>query len=193
MATEERQANIALRKLVFEEFHGLSFFRAVQLIELLDSRRQVGESLSPADEPVRFKVKPNMGFPPSDIAGVREAVDGKTVEMQVTFMGLLDVAGRASALVHHACHGAPCRKGFNADLVSRHLPSPADLALLPGMEEEPVCRQLPGRKAGSLFRLSSESDRPGYRGAGRQNRFSVRFPCLFRRTDGAAGLLRRCY
>jgi len=93
VATEERQANIALRKLVFEEFHGLSFFRAVQLIELLDSRRQVGESLSPADEPVRFKVKPNMGFPPSDIAGVREAVDGKTVEMQVTFMGLLDVAG----------------------------------------------------------------------------------------------------
>lgn len=93
MATQERQPDTALRKLVFEEFHGLSFFRAVQLIELLDSRRQVGESLSPAEEPVRFRVKPGLGFPPSDIADVREIAEEKSVEMMVTFMGLLGASG----------------------------------------------------------------------------------------------------
>ncbi len=93
MATEERQPDTALRKLVFEEFRGLSFFRAVQLIELLDSRRKVGESLSPSEEPVRFKVKPGLGFPPSDIVSVRETAEEKSVEMQVSFMGLLGAAG----------------------------------------------------------------------------------------------------
>ncbi|MRR37960.1 type VI secretion system baseplate subunit TssG, partial [bacterium] len=93
MAAEKRQPDTALRRLLFDEFHGLSFFRAVQLIELLDSRRLVGESLSPAEEPVRFSVKPGLGFPPSDIAGVREAADEDTVEMQVTFMGLLGASG----------------------------------------------------------------------------------------------------
>ncbi len=93
MATQERQANSALRKLVLEEFHGISFFRAVQLIELLDSRRMVGESLSHVEEPVRFKVKPSLGFPPSDIESVKEVDEEKNIEMSVTFMGLLGASG----------------------------------------------------------------------------------------------------
>ncbi len=93
MATEKRQPNTALKKLLFEKFHGLSFFRAVQLIELLDSRRKVGETLSPAGDPVRFTVKPGLGFPPSDIARVREGEEGGAIEMIVTFMGLLGPTG----------------------------------------------------------------------------------------------------
>lgn len=87
MATEKRQPDTALRTLLFEQYHGLSFFRAVQLLEMLDPDRQVGEQLLPAKESVRFSVKPELRFPPGDISMIRETADKGRVEMQVAFMG----------------------------------------------------------------------------------------------------------
>ncbi|GAM09408.1 hypothetical protein OR1_01686 [Geobacter sp. OR-1] len=88
MATAKRQPDTALKNLLFEQFHGLSFFRAVQLIELLDPDRKVGASLSPAQEPVRFGVKPELRFAPSDISAISKGGDDQKIEMQVSFMGL---------------------------------------------------------------------------------------------------------
>lgn len=69
------------------------FFQAVALLErMLDSKRPVGHFSSPADEAVRFRANPRMGFPASEIQHL-ELHDDSPAEMMVNFMGLTGPMG----------------------------------------------------------------------------------------------------
>ncbi|HOJ14501.1 MAG TPA: type VI secretion system baseplate subunit TssG [Deltaproteobacteria bacterium] len=71
-----------------------SFFEAVHLLELFSGRPGgLGTEASPAREPVRFKVRPSLVFPASEIASLEPGGDGSPPEMEVTFMGLVGPSG----------------------------------------------------------------------------------------------------
>ena len=94
MAREKRKSGTALKDRLFKEFFTFSFFKAVHLLEnLLPGRKQIGQTLNPMEEAVRFSVKPGFTFPPSDISGLQSAEQDSPVEMSVAFMGLVGPSG----------------------------------------------------------------------------------------------------
>jgi len=95
MATEERQPDPALEERLFEEFGRFSFFKAVHLLECMrPEKERLGESLEPANEPVRFSAPPGLKFPPSEISDLRPGEEEDSpAEMSVAFMGLLGPSG----------------------------------------------------------------------------------------------------
>jgi type VI secretion system protein ImpH len=94
MATSERRSGPALKEHLIQECGRFSFYQAVQLLEsLCPGKKPLGQALTPAEEAVRFSVKPSLVFPPSDICRIRQADDQSPVEMEVAFMGLIGPAG----------------------------------------------------------------------------------------------------
>jgi type VI secretion system protein ImpH len=72
MGTSERQPHSSVREDLFEAFFEFSFYKAVHLLETLNpDKRRLGEALTPAQEAVRFGVRPGFVFPASDIAGLK--------------------------------------------------------------------------------------------------------------------------
>lgn len=94
MAAKKRQSGTSLGSRLSDEFFRFSFFRAVTLLERFSpERKRLGEAMDPAEEAVRFTVKPGLAFPPSDIAGLRKPESKKQTEMEVCFMGLTGPSG----------------------------------------------------------------------------------------------------
>jgi type VI secretion system protein ImpH len=105
MATEGRGADHYLAERLFSEAYRFDFFQAVRLLERLYPKRQrVGRGdTAPADEVVRFRTRPSLAFPPSqlysiaarngDAAHAAEAPPPEPVEMTVAFMGLTGPLG----------------------------------------------------------------------------------------------------
>ncbi len=94
MAPQERQSGPPLIERLVNEFYGFSFYKAVHLLEsLFPEKKRLGETPTPALEPVRFAVKPGFHFPPSDIGGVQQDGEGKRFKMEVAFMGLVGPSG----------------------------------------------------------------------------------------------------
>jgi type VI secretion system protein ImpH len=94
VAAEKRKSNTYIAKLLFEEYYRVSFFRAVQLLETLyPGKKPLGEALSPSEEAVRFSVKPDLGFPASDISSLVQNENDGPLQMQVTFMGMIGPSG----------------------------------------------------------------------------------------------------
>ena len=94
MAAKKRQPDPPLASRLFEEFYRFSFYRAVALLERLDpSKKPLGETLDPREEPVRFAVMPGLAFPPSDISNLRPAEEGGPPRMDVRFLGLIGPSG----------------------------------------------------------------------------------------------------
>jgi len=83
-----------LEDRLYKEFFSFSFFKAVELLESFSpDKKSLGKTLSPAEEPVRFVVKPGFGFPASDISGLEKTGENDSSRMEVTFMGLIGPSG----------------------------------------------------------------------------------------------------
>lgn len=86
-----------LEEQLFDSPYEYDFFQAVRLLHLmLDDRPGVGRIAKPAEEPVRFKVRQSLEFPPSSIHSLSAETDPP--RMVVAFLGLTGVQG---ALPHH--------------------------------------------------------------------------------------------
>ena len=96
MAAARGRAADALAAILFEEPYRFEFFQAVRLLErLLPRRAPVGRHDSaPGAEAVRFRTRPTLQFPPSEVYEVtRAAGDEAPAEMSVAFMGLTGPSG----------------------------------------------------------------------------------------------------
>jgi type VI secretion system protein ImpH len=94
MASAKRQSDTALIDQLFERFYEFSFYRAVHLLERFSHRpRKLGQTLEPAEEPVRFSVKRGFSFPPSDISGLTSGEPDGAPIMEVAFLGLTGPSG----------------------------------------------------------------------------------------------------
>jgi len=99
VATEKRQADphldaVPLEERLFGEYHRFTFFQAVHLLEgMKHGAEAFGDSLEPAKEAVRFRVKPSLSFPASDITGLQDKGEGVPADMSVAFMGLTGPSG----------------------------------------------------------------------------------------------------
>lgn len=79
---------------LFDEGFRFQFAQAVRLLErLYPERRPVGRDGDPKDEPVRFKVRPSLMFPASEIHQLTDGADGRPAQMLVEFMGLFGALG----------------------------------------------------------------------------------------------------
>lgn len=92
-----REAPIPLDQRLFDFPYEFEFFQAVRLLHLiLDERIGVGRIAKPDEEPVRFKVRQSLEFPPSSIHSLSDEADPP--HMTVAFFGLTGVQG---VLPHH--------------------------------------------------------------------------------------------
>jgi len=91
------QPLLPLDEQLFEHPYEFDFFEAVRLLQLiLSDRPGVGHIARPNEEPVRFKARQSLEFPPSAIHSLSSEDDPP--RMTVAFMGLTGVQG---ALPHH--------------------------------------------------------------------------------------------
>lgn len=88
---------LPLEEQLFDTSYEYDFFQAVKLLHLmLDDRPGIGRIAKPEDEPVRFKVRQSLEFPPSSIHSLSSEADPP--RMTVSFMGLTGFQG---VLPHH--------------------------------------------------------------------------------------------
>jgi type VI secretion system protein ImpH len=100
MAAESWRPAPSLEELLFDQAHRFEFFKAVRVLEQIRSEHvRVGrhESL-PAKEVVRFRTRPTLEFPASEVHEVRtrngaSLQSDEPPEMYVSFMGLIGPVG----------------------------------------------------------------------------------------------------
>lgn len=96
MAAEGRGSSPTLEETLNSEAYRFEFFQAVRLLErLLPARAPVGRhDAPPGGEAVRFRTRPTLQFPPSEVYEVTRAAHDETPpEMSVAFMGLTGPSG----------------------------------------------------------------------------------------------------
>lgn len=103
MATEGRRTDPPITDVLFDEPYRFDFFQAVRLLERINPElRPVGRDGDPRREVARFRTRPSLAFPPSQIYqiirnGTAEH-EASPPEMTVAFMGL---TGPLGVLPHH--------------------------------------------------------------------------------------------
>lgn len=96
MAAEGRRPGPTLEETLSQEAYRFEFFQAVRLLErLLPGRAPVGRhDAPPGAEAVRFRTRPTLQFPASQLYEVARAPeDAAPPEMSVAFMGLTGPSG----------------------------------------------------------------------------------------------------
>ena len=94
MAGEPQPPHSRLSPRLEREIYRINFYRFCQLLE---KRRPgaspLGSTLNPADDPVRFRPHPGMGFPVSELKAVEYDEDHPDAPptVRTTFMGLYGV------------------------------------------------------------------------------------------------------
>jgi type VI secretion system protein ImpH len=84
----------ALHRALEAEPWRFGFFRALRLLECLHrDRPRIGESLRPADDPVRFGQRPHVIFAPSSLAGLVPARGESPPRLEVYLFGLFGPNG----------------------------------------------------------------------------------------------------
>ncbi len=96
MAITYRTATRALelqRKLHEEPFN-YDFYWALRLLECVHpDNPRIGESLRPADEPIRFSQQASLAFAPSTLSDFEIGIEGKPSRLEVLFFGLFGPNG----------------------------------------------------------------------------------------------------
>ncbi len=91
-------AKASLKEELFNEPYRFEFFQAVRLMATIyrDKKRVGGDAL-PVEEIVRFRSRPALDFPPSEVHEIRTVEDPQTGderhEMLVNFMGMIGPSG----------------------------------------------------------------------------------------------------
>src|SRR5678809_988255 len=94
MAGPRRQKTIDIIEELQKKPYGFDFFRAVRLLESqFRNWPQLGTSLTPRQDPIRFKQKPSTAFAPSTLAGFEPATENRPARLFVNFMGLFGPNG----------------------------------------------------------------------------------------------------
>jgi type VI secretion system protein ImpH len=96
MAAEGRRPGPTLEETLDHEAYRFEFFQAVRLLErLLPGRAAVGRhETPPGAEAVRFRTRPTLQFPPSEVYDLKRSPDDAApAEMSVAFMGLTGPSG----------------------------------------------------------------------------------------------------
>jgi type VI secretion system protein ImpH len=88
----------SLKDELFEEPYRFEFFQAARLFErIAGTGKPVGGKTLPGEEPVRFRSRAALDFPPSEIHEIRQAAtengDGEIPEMLINFMGMIGPSG----------------------------------------------------------------------------------------------------
>lgn len=96
MAVTHRTATQALslhRRLQEDPYH-FGFYRTLRLLECLyPEHARLGESLRPADDPIRLAQQPSMAFAPSTLAEFHPPAEGSPPRLEVLFLGLFGPNG----------------------------------------------------------------------------------------------------
>ena len=94
MDTPGRPETIDLIRALAAEPFGFDFFRAVRLLEAqFAAGPRLGESLSPREDPVRFKQQPSLAFATSTLQGFETGDDERAPRLFVNFTGLFGPNG----------------------------------------------------------------------------------------------------
>lgn len=94
MAGESQPSHSRLSPRLERDIHRTNFYRFCQLLEKARSGAPaLGATLNPADDPVRFRPHPGMGFPVSELKAVEYDEDNPDAPptVRTTFMGLYGV------------------------------------------------------------------------------------------------------
>lgn len=94
MAGESQPSHPRLSRRLEREIHRINFYRFCQLLEKSrPGASPLGGTLNPADDPVRFRPHPGMGFPASELKAVEYDEDNPSAPptVRTTFMGLYGV------------------------------------------------------------------------------------------------------
>ncbi|KPA15041.1 type VI secretion protein [Candidatus Magnetomorum sp. HK-1] len=86
MINQTTQSNI------FDNFKYYSFYKAVEHLEQFFAKKPLGKTLDPGEENIRFAVKPDLGFPATDIVDLK-CSDDKQALMEISFLGLVGPSG----------------------------------------------------------------------------------------------------
>lgn len=94
MAAESGAPAAGVARALFAEPYRFDFFQAVRVLEALrPAAAPAGQGSRPADEAVRFRATPALGFAPADVDAVVEGENGGPPEMTVAFLGLGGAGG----------------------------------------------------------------------------------------------------
>jgi len=94
MAAMRREKAVDIIEALREKPFGFDFFRIVRLLETRARKSpRIGKSLSPRQDPLRFKQRPSLAFAPSTLQGFEPAEDGRAAKLYVNFLGLLGPNG----------------------------------------------------------------------------------------------------
>lgn len=94
MGAQGRGTDPAVDAPVFREPWAHSFFEAVRHLEALaPERKPVGRDADPGKEAVRFRLRPSLEFPASEISDLKPGEGGGPPEMTVEFLGLFGASG----------------------------------------------------------------------------------------------------
>ena len=94
MAGPRRKTTSDLIAALQEKPFGFDFFRAVRLLESqFRNWPRLGKSLTPRNDPVRFKQNPSLAFAPSTLQGFEPGTDDRPPKLYVNFVGLFGPNG----------------------------------------------------------------------------------------------------
>ena len=93
MGRESQAAHSRLNARLERDIGKINFFRFCQLLEQQPGSQPLGSTANPADDPVRFRPHPGMGFPVSELKAFEtdEEHPDAPPTVRTTFMGLYGV------------------------------------------------------------------------------------------------------
>lgn len=93
MGRESQVPNLRLSERLESDIGRVNFYRFCQLIEQQHGRPHLGTTASPADDPIRFRPHPGMGFPVSELKALEKDPDNPDAPLtaRTTFLGLYGV------------------------------------------------------------------------------------------------------
>ncbi len=120
MASPSGKTTSDLIARLSEEPFGFDFFRAVRLLEAsAPGKVLLGDSLSPADDAVRFGQTPSLGFAPSTLASVTPGQAGMPAKFRVFFFGMFGPNGALP--LHMTEHARDRERNFRDPTLSAFL------------------------------------------------------------------------